>query len=50
MMNRRMTFVLTVMVLAVFAALLPALPDEAALVAIAQDESSGATAASGGWR
>jgi len=49
-MNRRMTFVLIVMVLAMLAALLPALPDEALQVAIAQDESSGAAAARGGWR
>jgi len=59
-MNLRMTIVLTVMTLAVLAALFPALPDEPVLVAATQDESSGvaatqdessgAAAARAGWR
>ena len=36
-MNARITFVLAVMTLAVLAALLPALPDPATLLAAAQD-------------
>ena len=44
-MNLRTSFVLIVMALALLAALFPALPDEAVLVAATQDESSGAPAA-----
>jgi len=44
-MNLRNTFVLVVMTLAVLAALLPAMPDDAVLLAAVQDVSAGA-----GWR
>jgi len=43
-MNLRMAFVLTVMTLAVFAALFPAPPDEAVPVAVSQNEWSGSVA------
>jgi len=46
----RTSFVLIVMALAVLAALFPAAPDEAVLVAAMHDESTGAAAARVGWR
>jgi hypothetical protein len=49
-MNLRTSFVLIVMALAVLAALFPAPPDETVLLAVTQDEASGAVAARTGWR
>jgi hypothetical protein len=49
-MNRRVTFVLIVMMLAVLAACLPAAPDEAVSVAVTLDGSSGAAATGARWR
>jgi len=49
-MNLRNAFVLVVMLLTVLAAVLPALPDEAVLLAAGQPAPQGAPASDAVWR